>query len=96
MTASVITTLEANTEDATFGRTPYRLEIKGAPAYGVRVTELLDPNTGKRTVELIVPAPDGTPALPLSTMDAVARRIIDGARVAVKSQGTAWRRVYSN
>lgn len=95
MTASVITSLAPNTEDATFGRTPYRLEIKGAPAHGVRVTELLDPNTGKRTVEVIVPAPEGVPALALSTMDAVARRILDGARVALKSQGTAVRRLYS-
>ncbi|QFG12153.1 Hypothetical Protein OBI_RACECAR_314 [Arthrobacter phage Racecar] len=95
MTASVITKLEANTEDATFGRTPYRLEIKGAPAHGVRVTELMDPNTGQKSVELIVPAPDGSPALPLSTMDAVARRIKDGARVIAKAQGNAWRRVYA-
>lgn len=95
MTASVITKLEANTEDATLGRTPYRLEIKGAPAYGVRVTELMDPNTGQKTVELVVPAPDGSPALPLPTMDAVARRIKAGARVVAKANGTAWLRVYA-
>lgn len=95
MTASVITKLEARTEDATFGKTPYRLELKGAPAYGVRVTELMDPDTGQKTVEVIVPAPEGAPALKLSTIDAVARRIISGARVVASATGaTTQRRVY--
>lgn len=87
MTASVITLLEPNTDEMLLGQTPYKLEIKGAPEPRVKVTELMDLNTGTKTVRIIARASQGVPALALSTMDAIARRILPNARVKASGKG---------
>jgi hypothetical protein len=88
MTASVITALAPINSEKTWEETPYRLEIKGQPAYGVTVKEVLEPTTGKRLVRIAALAPSGVPVLPLPTLDQIARRIIDGARVQSYGKGS--------
>ena len=95
MTASVITKLAANTTDATWGETPYALEIKGKPAHGVTVKSILNVETGRKIVRIAAMAPTGVPALPLATMDQVARNILKGARVTSYIKGTAHIREYA-
>lgn len=89
MTASVITKLVPDFDEMLLGATPYILEIKGEPEPRVRVTELMDLDTGTKTVRIIAKAAEGVPALALSTLDAIARRILPTARVAVTSKGKA-------
>lgn len=81
MTASVITKLSAVKADATWEETPYALEIKGQPAHGTTIKEVLEPTTGQKLIRIMTMAPTGIPALPLPTQDQVARRIKAGARV---------------
>lgn len=88
MTASVITALAPMTEDATWEMTPYALEIKGQPAHGVTVKRVLEPSTGHRIVRIAAMAPTGIPALPLATLDQIARRILPGARVQSYTKGS--------
>lgn len=86
MTASVITKLSPITEDAVWGATPYALEIKGQPERRVTVTELMNPNGGRRTVRIVALATAGVPVLPLSTLDQIARNILPNARVQAPSK----------
>jgi hypothetical protein len=88
MTASVITKLAPVTADATWMETPYALEIKGQPAHGVTVKEVLEPDTGMKIIRIIAMAPTGIPALALPTMDQVARNIRAGARVRSYVKGS--------
>lgn len=89
MTASVITNLAPINSDKTWTETPYALEIKGQPAHGVTVKEVLNPNTGKRVVRIAAAlTPSGIPVLPLPTLDQVARNIRAGARVANYIKGS--------
>lgn len=81
MTASVITKLSPITEDALWGATPYALEVKGQPERRVSITELLNTDTGRKTVRIIALATAGVPVLPLSTLDQIARNILPNARV---------------
>ena len=89
MTASVITNLVPDYDEMLLGATPYKLEIKGEPEPRVRVTELMDLETGTKTVRIIAKASEGVPALALSTLDAIARRILPNARVKATGKGTA-------
>lgn len=91
---SVITKLIARTEDQTFGRIPYDVEIKGAVPGAVVVAKLPKiSDTSETLVEITTPA---TGSLALSTMDAIARQIIPGAKVRAMYGGTtARRRVYA-
>lgn len=90
---SVITKLVARTEDQTYGRIPYDLEIKGSKPANVTVAKLPKINeTGQTLVEITTP--EG--ALALSTMDAIARRILPDARHLITYNGkAARRRVYA-
>lgn len=91
---SVITKLEARTEDQTYGRIPYDVEIKGAKPANVVVALLpkLSPETQK-LVEITAPAGQ----LANSTSDAIARRIMPDARVLETYVGkSAQRRVYAS
>ncbi len=88
MTASVITKLAALNADATWEETPYALEIKGKPAHGVTVKEVLEPTTGRTLIRIAAMAPTGIPVLPLPTMDQVARNIRAGARVVNYVKGS--------
>jgi hypothetical protein len=81
MTASVITKLAPVLEDRVLGKTPYALEVKGKPEPRVTIAELLDPDTGARTVRITALANDGKPVQALPTLDQVARRILPNARV---------------
>ena len=88
MTASVITALAPVAADKTWEVTPYKLEIKGQPAHGVTVKEILEPETGRKLVRIEALAPTGIPVLPLPTMDQVARNIRAGARVVNYIKGS--------
>jgi hypothetical protein len=97
-TPSVITALVADTENMTLGVTPFKLEIKGSPEPRVTATKFIDIDTGKVSkVRIVALAADGVPAQPLSTLDAVARRLLPNARVTAAHKGTAqFYREYSN
>jgi hypothetical protein len=97
-TPSVITALIADTENMTLGVTPFNLEIKGSPEPRVKATTFLDINTGKVSkVRIVTLAADGVPAQPVSTQDAVARRLLPNARVTARHSGSSqFYREYSN
>lgn len=88
MTASVITALAPVNADKTWTETPYKLEIKGQPAHGVTIKEVLEPSTGHKLVRIAAMAPTGIPALPLATLDQIARRILPNARVQSYAKGS--------
>jgi hypothetical protein len=72
---SVITKLEV--AERLLGVERYELEIKGAKAHNTIVELHTDINTGDRHVYVQTPVRGG---LSPSTADAVARKLIDGAR----------------
>lgn len=78
---SVITKLEINDDASTHSVKMYDLDIKDKPRHGVTVKRIFDVWTGKTVVKISSIVKDGAPVLSLSTMDAVARRIIPNARV---------------
>jgi hypothetical protein len=88
-TPSVITELVRDMEDATWGRTPFKLSIKGSPERRVNVRETLNVDTGATTVEIVALTVDGKPVVPLSTLDQIARNIKTGARVQSTVKGSA-------
>lgn len=89
-TPSVITALIEDRDNMTLGITPFKLEIKGQAEPRVKATRFIDVNTGKVSkVRITALAADGVPAQPLSTLDAVARRILPNARVTVANKGRA-------
>ena len=83
MTASVITNLTEDFDSMLMGVTPFKLELKGLPEPRVKVERRQDLNTGKFSVRITSPVVDGKPVVAFPTLDQVARRILDGARVAV-------------
>lgn len=95
---SVITKLEARTEDQTYGRIPYDVEIKGEAPANVVVAKLPKLSAATQTlVEITTPLVGGSPLLALSTMDAIARRILPDAKVLTSYSGaSARRRVYAS
>jgi hypothetical protein len=97
MPAATITRVEERTEDQTYGRIPYDVEIKGARVGGLSVSKL--PKLSDKTqtlVEIKVPAPDGKPVLSLSTLDQIARRVLPEARILSRSKtGSARLMIYS-
>lgn len=98
MPKSVITKLEARTEDQTYGRIPYDVEIKGTVPANVTVAKLPKlSSAGQTLVEITTPLVDGGTLLALSTMDAIARRILPEARHLTTYAGSsARRRVYAS
>jgi len=80
-TPSVITKLVPNVQDVLLGVTPYILEIKGQSEPRVAVKELMDIDTGRKTVQITAMAPEGAPVLPLPTLDQIARNILPNARI---------------
>jgi hypothetical protein len=95
---SVITKLEARNEDQTYGRIPYDVEIKGERPANVVVAKLPKISDATQTlVEITTPLVGGSTALAVSTMDAIARRILPDARHIVTYPGeSARRRVYAS
>jgi hypothetical protein len=72
---SVITKLEV--AERLLGVERYELEVKGAKPHGTIVEVRTDINTGHRHVFVQTPVNGG---IAPSTADAVARKLIDGAR----------------
>lgn len=96
---SVITRLAPRTgrNELEFGRVRYDVEIKGERPFGLHVTKVQRMSDRERdTVEVKVPAVDGTPSVALPTLDQIARNIIPGARIVRRSKrGTARLMVYA-
>jgi len=81
---SVITRLEADNENMTLGSTPYVLELKDKPEPRVKVRKVQDLNKGGFEVQIEAPAD-----IAVSTLDAIARRLIPQARVKVAGKNHA-------
>ena len=75
------TAVVPNRDDASVNKTPYTVIHAGQSVPQVKAVRLVSPITGAITVELTVPVQNGIPAIPVSTMDATARRINPNARV---------------
>jgi hypothetical protein len=97
MPAATITLVEARSEDQTYGRIPYDVEIKGARVGGLAVSKLPKLSAdGQTLVEIKVPAVAGKPVLSLSTLDQIARRVLPEARILNRSKtGPARLMIYS-
>lgn len=97
MPAPTITLVEARTEDQTYGRIPYDVEIKGSRVGGLAVSMLPKISDATQTlVEIRVPAPEGKPVLSLATLDQIARRVDAEARILTRSKsGSARLMIYS-
>lgn len=93
---SVITRLEADRDRAGVGEIPYLLEVRGERVQGVDVRRIQNRETGELSVQIKSARKNGKPVLPMATQDAVARQILDGARVQVYGRNKAVQvRVYS-
>ncbi len=79
--SALITKLAPITEDMIWGATPYALEIKGEAERRVTITELLNTETGDKTVRIVALATAGVPAQSLAMLDHIARRILPNAKV---------------
>jgi hypothetical protein len=82
MPKSVITKFEVNEEISGLEVTRYDVEIRGAKVHGLKVERVQDLHVGG--YRITVEAPDGV--LPLSTMDALARRVDASATVRVNGK----------
>jgi len=87
MTAPVITNLVVDTDAMTLGVWPFKVELKGKPEPRLKVRKLQDLSTGELTVSIEAPVVDGKPIVAVSTMDTIARRVLDGARVYAGNKG---------
>lgn len=89
MTAPVAIALTPDVDALTVGVTPFKLEIAGQPEPFVKVEKIQDLKTGDYSVRITALGNAGKPARALSTLDTIARRIIDGARVTVAGKSKA-------
>lgn len=93
---SVITRLEADRDNAGLGEMPYLVEVKGQQVNGMKVVRQQDRTNGKLEVHVRVPRVNGKAVVSVSTQDAIARRVLDGARVKLNALGAMHQhRVYS-
>lgn len=93
---SVITKMEVIAEQATLAETPYAVEVRGVAMPAVKVVKVQDLVRGGYSVRVEVPKVDGRPILSVSTMDALARRVMPAAKVYAGNRGGAvTRRLYS-
>lgn len=81
MSAPVITNLAPITEDMTWGKTPYALEVKGEAERRVSITELMDTTTGAKTIRIVALATAGVPVQPVGMLDYIARTILPKAKI---------------
>jgi hypothetical protein len=79
---SVITALVPDLDNMLLGITPFKLELKGKPEPRVRVEKIQDMENGGFTVRIVAPAD-----VALSTLDAIARRVVPDARVYAGNKG---------
>lgn len=89
-TAPVVTNVIEDRERMTLGVFPLLIELKGKPEPRVKVAKLQDQNTGKFSVRIIAPR-----EFPLSTLDAVARRVLPGSKLLLGGKGPAHIRHYA-
>jgi hypothetical protein len=89
-TAPVVTNVIEDRDSMTLGVFPLRIELKGKPEPRLKVAKLQNQNTGEFTVRITAPK-----EFPLSTLDAVARRIIPGSKVRTSGRGPATIREYA-
>jgi hypothetical protein len=88
---SVITALVPDNNNLLVGVTPFKLELKGKPEPRVRIEKIQDMQDGSFTVRIVAPSD-----MSLSTLDAVARRLLPNARVYAGSKlGPTKVRLYS-
>lgn len=90
MTAPVVTALIPDTDNLLVGVTPFKVELKGQPAPYVKVEKVQDLNKGGFTVKITAPL-----KVAVSTLDAIARNVIPGAKVTVAGKGPARIRHYA-
>lgn len=90
---SVITKMEKNEDASVWGVERFDVEIKDSKVPNVIVERRTDPNNGFVSVLVQVPVVARKPVLSLSTMDAIARRILPDARVYAGNHVTAESRV---
>lgn len=90
MTAPVVTALIPDTDNLLVGVTPFKVELKGKPAPHVKVQKIQDQNNGSWSVKITAPND-----VAVSTLDAVARNIIKGAKVTLAGKGPARIRHYA-
>jgi hypothetical protein len=89
-TAPVVTNVIEDRDNATLGVFPLRIELKGKPEPRVKVARIQDQNTGAFSVRIVAPKD-----FPLSTLDAVARRVQPGSKLVVGGKGPAHIRHYA-
>lgn len=89
-TAPVVTNVTEDRDNATLGVFPLKIEIKGKPEPLVKVAKLQDLNTGTMSVRVTAPK-----EFPLSTLDAIARRVLPGSKIRTSGRGPATIRVYA-
>lgn len=82
------TAVLADRDNASVNSMPYTVAIAGNPEPRVKAVRKVSPLTGDITIHLTVPVIDGVPLLPVSTMDATARRIAPSARVSKYGKGS--------
>lgn len=90
MTAPVVTALVEDTDNLLVGMTPIKVELKGKPAPHVKVEKIQDLNKGGFSVKVVAPL-----TVAVSTLDAIARRVIPGATVTLAGKGAARIRHYA-
>jgi hypothetical protein len=90
MTAPVVTALTEDLDNLLMGVTPFKVELKGKPAPHVKVEKLQDLNRGGFSVKITAPL-----EVAVSTLDAIARRVIPEAKVTVSGKGPARIRHYA-
>lgn len=90
MTAPVVTALIEDRDNMTLGELPIKVELKGQPAPLVKVVKLQDLNKGGFTVKITAPLD-----VAVSTLDAIARRVIPNSKVTLAGKGPARIRHYA-
>ena len=90
MTAPVVTNLFEDFDNMTLGVTPIKVELKGAPEPRVKVEKLQDLTRGGYSVKITAPLD-----VAVSTLDAIARRVLPGSKVTVAGKGPARIRHYA-
>lgn len=90
MTAPVVTALIEDFDNQTLGNLPIKVELKGQPAPHVKVEKLQNLTQGGYTVRITAPV-----SVAVSTLDAIARRVIPEAKVTLAGKGAARIRHYA-
>jgi hypothetical protein len=90
MTAPVVTGIREDLDNMTLGVTPIKVELKGKPAPFVKVEKIQDLTRGGYSVKITAPL-----EVAVSTLDAIARNVLPGAKVTLAGKGPARIRHYA-